>query len=86
MQIGLRQSLVKGSVYTINKLQRSKRASDRRSSIMAALDIDLKQHIKCEDVVKIAENAAAAIMAVYNSKVRVCWSAIHADAFSSHEI
>lgn len=35
---------------------------------MASLKISLEQNIRCEDVVKIAEKAAEAIMAVYNSK------------------
>jgi hypothetical protein len=37
---------------------------------MASLKLSLEQNIRCEDVVKIAEKAAEAILAVYNSKVR----------------
>lgn len=36
---------------------------------MAALNLTIEQHIACEDVVAIAEKAAEAILAVYNSKV-----------------
>ena len=36
---------------------------------MAHLKVSLTQDIQCEDVVKIAEKAAEAILAVYNSKV-----------------
>ncbi len=36
---------------------------------MASLKVSLEQNIRCEDVVKIAEKAAEAIIAVYNSKV-----------------
>lgn len=34
-----------------------------------SLTIPITQHISCEDVVKIAEKAAEAILAVYDSKV-----------------
>jgi hypothetical protein len=34
-----------------------------------SLNIPITQHISCEDVVKIAEKAAEAILAVYDSKV-----------------
>jgi hypothetical protein len=36
---------------------------------MASLKVSLEQNIQCEDVVKIAQKAAEAILAVYNSKV-----------------
>ena len=36
---------------------------------MASLKVSLEQNIRCEDIVKLAEKAAEAIMAVYNSKV-----------------
>jgi len=37
--------------------------------MMAALILDIKQLVKCEDIVKIAQKAAEAILKVYNSKV-----------------
>lgn len=39
---------------------------------MAHLKVAVEQNIRCEDVAKIAEKAAEAILAVYNSKVGNC--------------
>ena len=41
----------------------------RSPPLMAHLKVALEQDIRCEDVVKIAEKAAEAIISVYNSKV-----------------
>jgi hypothetical protein len=65
--------------YRVIKVARSppsgkifNRSSHRISAsfaTMASLKVSLEQNIRCEDVVKIAEKAAEAILSVYNSKV-----------------
>ena len=48
-----------------------KRSLTKSSAVHTmALKLSIEQNIRCEDVVKIAEQAAEVMLAIYNSKVR----------------
>jgi hypothetical protein len=62
----LARNSLSGKLFTTRS---SHRISFQSPIVMASLKVSLEQNIRCEDVVKIAEKAAEAILAVYNSKV-----------------
>jgi len=46
-----------------------------------SIQLSIPQTIKCEDVIQIAEKAADAILAVYDSKVSLCLGCWAVSAF-----